>query len=81
MDMIQQGEYTKLQFLFKQNGNIMTEACKLIHHLDDFTWHSNNMIKTVLEYYNVIKTNNYMMKCKLKSDTNLWEEKRKALVN
>ena len=42
MDMLQQSEYTKLQSLFKQNGNIMTEACKLIHHLDDFTWHSNN---------------------------------------
>lgn len=75
MDMLQQSEYIKLQSLFKQNGNIMTEACKLIHHLDDFTWHSDNMIKTVLEYYNVIKTNRYQ------SDTNVWEEKRKALVD
>ena len=38
-------------------------------------------IKINIETIQYIKTNKYMMKCKLKSDTNLWEEKRKALVD
>jgi hypothetical protein len=80
MDRNQQYEYQKLQNLFKQNGNIMTEACKLVHYLDEFTWKSNNMIKTVLDYYNVVKINKYMLKCKLSTDTETWKEKRKALI-
>ena len=57
MDLKQQSEYEKLQNLFKQYGNIMNEVCKLTHYLDDFTWNSNKMIKTMLKYYNVIKKN------------------------
>jgi hypothetical protein len=54
LDTIMTEEYAKTQELFKQNGNLLSEASKLIHYLDSTTFNSENMVKTMLEYHNVI---------------------------
>jgi hypothetical protein len=40
-----------------------------------------NKIKTMLEYYNSLKINLIIMKCKLALDMLNWEEKRKAIIS
>jgi hypothetical protein len=77
LDMTMTEEYAKTQELFKQNGNLLSEASKLIHYLDSTTFNSDNMVKTMLEYHTMIKINKQMLNIKLNGDKLLWELKRK----
>ena len=77
----QKREYSKLQDLFKQHGNNMSECLKIIYYLDEVTAKTDNKIKTVLEYYNSLKINVLMMKGKLALDTLNWEDRRKVMIS
>ena len=73
------GEYGKTQDLFKQNGNLLSEASKLIHYLDSTTFNSSNMVKTMREYYTMIKLNKQMLRIKLKQDNSYGNSNVKSL--
>jgi hypothetical protein len=81
IDINQINSYGKLQTLFKQNGNLMSEASKLIYYLDEVTLSSNNMVKTMLDYYNATRINKIMIQKKINLDKRLWEVKRKEYLN
>jgi len=81
IDINQTNSYGKLQTLFKQNGNLMSEASKLIYYLDEVTLSSNNMVKTMLDYYNATRINKIMTQKKINLDKRLWEVKRKEYLN
>jgi len=81
IDINQTNSYEKLQTLFKQNGNLMSEASKLIYYLDEVTLSSNNMVKTMLDYHNATRINKTMIQKKINLNKRLWEVKRKEYLN